>query len=60
MVPVVAAAAAAVGVAAIFIETHDDPDHAPSDGPNMLPIGELETLLRKLMALDRIAKSSAP
>ena len=60
MVPVVAAAAAAVGVAAIFIETHDDPDHAPSDGPNMLPIGEIETLLRKLMALDRIAKSSAP
>lgn len=60
MVPVVAAAAAAVGVGAIFIETHDDPDSAPSDGPNMLPIGELEVLLRKLMALDRIAKSSAP
>jgi len=60
MVPVVAAAAAAVGVAAIFIETHDDPDHAPSDGPNMLPIEDLEALLRKLMALDQIAKSSGP
>ena len=60
MVPVVAAAAAAVGVAAIFIEAHDDPDHAPSDGPNMLPIGEVEGLVRKLMALDRIAKSSTP
>ena len=60
MVPVVAAAASAVGVAAIFIEAHDDPDHAPSDGPNMLPIGEVEGLVRKLMALDRIAKSSTP
>jgi 2-dehydro-3-deoxyphosphooctonate aldolase (KDO 8-P synthase) len=60
MVSVVAAAAAAVGVAAIFIETHDDPDHAPSDGPNMLPIEDLEALLRKLMALDQISKSSGP
>jgi 2-dehydro-3-deoxyphosphooctonate aldolase (KDO 8-P synthase) len=60
MVPVVAAAAAAVGVAAIFVEAHDDPDHAPSDGPNMLPIGEVEGLVRKLVALDRIAKSSTP
>ena len=59
MVPVLAAAAAAVGVAAVFIETHDDPDRAPSDGPAMLPIGELEALLRKLVALDRIAKTSA-
>jgi 2-dehydro-3-deoxyphosphooctonate aldolase (KDO 8-P synthase) len=59
MVPVLAAAAAAIGVAAIFIETHDDPDHAPSDGPNMLPLEQMEPLLRKLMALDRIAKTSA-
>ena len=59
MVPVLAAAAVAVGVAAVFIETHDDPDRAPSDGPTMLPIGELEALLRKLVALDRIAKAAA-
>ena len=59
MVPVLAAAATAVGVAAVFIETHDDPDRAPSDGPTMLPTGELEALLRKLVALDRIAKASA-
>jgi 2-dehydro-3-deoxyphosphooctonate aldolase (KDO 8-P synthase) len=57
MVPVLAAAAAAIGVAAVFIETHDDPDRAPSDGPTMLPIGELEALLRKLIAVDRIAKA---
>ncbi len=55
-VPVLARAAAAVGVAAVFIETHHDPDKAPSDGPNMLPLSELEGLLRKLMELDRIAK----
>ncbi|MGP0094568.1 MAG: 3-deoxy-8-phosphooctulonate synthase [Xanthobacteraceae bacterium] len=55
-VPVLARAAVAVGVAAVFIETHDDPDKAPSDGPNMLPLSELEGLLRKLIELDRIAK----
>ncbi len=55
-VPVLARAAAAVGVAAVFIETHHDPDKEPSDGPNMLPLSELEGLLRKLMELDRIAK----
>ena len=55
-VPVLARAAVAVGVAGVFIETHQDPDHAPSDGPNMLPIKDLEMLLRKLMEFDSIAK----
>jgi 2-dehydro-3-deoxyphosphooctonate aldolase (KDO 8-P synthase) len=57
-VPVLARAAVAVGVAGVFIETHRDPDSAPSDGPNMVPFGEMEALLRRLMALDRVAKSS--
>ncbi|MFO1122438.1 MAG: 3-deoxy-8-phosphooctulonate synthase [Hyphomicrobiales bacterium] len=57
MVPVLARAAVAVGVAGVFIETHQDPDNAPSDGPNMVPLDQLESLLVKLMALDRIAKS---
>jgi 2-dehydro-3-deoxyphosphooctonate aldolase (KDO 8-P synthase) len=56
-VPVLARAAVAVGVAGVFIETHQDPDRAPSDGPNMLPLQELENLLRRLMAFDRLAKS---
>ena len=56
MVPVLARAAVAVGVAGLFIETHQDPDNAPSDGPNMVPLDQLEVLLRKLMALDEIAK----
>ena len=56
MVPVLARAAVAVGVAGVFIETHEDPDNAPSDGPNMVPVDQLEALLRKLMALDEIAK----
>jgi 2-dehydro-3-deoxyphosphooctonate aldolase (KDO 8-P synthase) len=56
-VPVLARAAVAVGVAGVFIETHEDPDNAPSDGPNMVPIDHLEGLLRQLQALDRIAKS---
>jgi 2-dehydro-3-deoxyphosphooctonate aldolase (KDO 8-P synthase) len=55
-VPTLARAAVAVGVAGVFIETHEDPDHAPSDGPNMVPIQELEALLRTLMAIDVIAK----
>ena len=58
-VPVLARAAVAVGVAGVFIETHDDPDSAPSDGPNMLPLGEMEPLLERLVALDRLAKSRA-
>ena len=56
-VPVLARAAVAVGVAGVFIETHPDPDHAPSDGPNMVPLREFEGLLRTLMAFDAIAKS---
>ena len=56
-VPVLARAAVAVGVAAVFMETHQDPDSAPSDGPNMVPIAELPTLLARLVALDRLTKS---
>jgi 2-dehydro-3-deoxyphosphooctonate aldolase (KDO 8-P synthase) len=56
-VPVLARAAVAVGVAAVFIETHQDPDNAPSDGPNMIPIGALPELLRDLMAIDAVAKA---
>ena len=56
-VPVLARAAVAVGVAAVFMETHQDPDHAPSDGPNMVPIKHLRRVLETLVALDRIAKS---
>jgi len=55
-VPVLARAAVAVGVAGIFIETHQDPDRAPSDGPNMLPLTEIEPLLRTLVEFDRLAK----
>ena len=56
-VPVLARAAVAVGVAGIFIETHQDPDRAPSDGPNMMPLKEMESLLRKLVEFDRLAKA---
>ena len=59
MVPVLARAAVAVGVAGVFIETHQDPDNAPSDGPNMVPLDRLEALLTTLMALDKVAKSAA-
>lgn len=52
-----AKAALAVGVAGLFIETHDDPENAPSDGPNMIPLNELEALLLKLKALDDLIKS---
>jgi len=55
-VPVLARAAVAVGVAGVFIETHPDPDHAPSDGPNMVPLRDFEGLLRTLMAFDGVAK----
>jgi 2-dehydro-3-deoxyphosphooctonate aldolase (KDO 8-P synthase) len=56
MVPVLARAAVAVGVAGLFIETHQNPDTAPSDGPNMVPLDRMEGLLGKLMELDRVAK----
>jgi len=55
-VPVLARAAVAVGVAGVFIETHQDPDKAPSDGPNMLPLKEMEPLLRTLLEFDGLAK----
>ena len=58
-VPVLARAAVAVGVAGVFIETHPDPDHAPSDGPNMVPLREFEGLLRTLMAFDALTKNLA-
>jgi 2-dehydro-3-deoxyphosphooctonate aldolase (KDO 8-P synthase) len=57
-VPVLARAAVAVGVAGVFIETHQDPDTAPSDGPNMIPIKQLEALLRRLMEFDALTKRS--
>ncbi|MGA7065770.1 MAG: 3-deoxy-8-phosphooctulonate synthase [Pseudolabrys sp.] len=56
-VSVLARAATAVGIAGIFVETHQDPDKAPSDGPNMLPVSEMEPLLRKLIEFDRLSKS---
>jgi len=57
-VPVLARAAVAVGVAGVFIETHRDPDTAPSDGPNMVPLKELEPLLTELIEIDRLIKRS--
>ena len=56
-VPVLARAAVAVGVAGVFIETHEDPDRAPSDGPNMVPLREFPALVARLMAFDRLAKA---
>jgi 2-dehydro-3-deoxyphosphooctonate aldolase (KDO 8-P synthase) len=59
MVPVLARAAVAVGVAAVFMETHEDPDRAPSDGPNMMKLKDLPELLAELVEIDRIAKRRA-
>ena len=56
-VPVLARAAVAVGVAGLFIETHDDPDNAPSDGPNMVPLKDFEALVAELQAFDKVAKA---
>jgi 2-dehydro-3-deoxyphosphooctonate aldolase (KDO 8-P synthase) len=56
-VAVLARAAVAVGVAGVFIETHQDPDRAPSDGPNMIPLKDLGPLLERLMQFDKLAKS---
>ena len=55
--PILARAAVAVGIAGVFIETHDDPDNAPSDGPNMIPIRDLPDVLETLIALDKVAKA---
>ena len=57
MVPYLSKAAVAVGVAGVFIETHDDPDKAPSDGPNMVPLHQMRSLIEQLMAFDALAKS---
>ncbi|MDZ5697745.1 3-deoxy-8-phosphooctulonate synthase [Chelativorans sp. M5D2P16] len=57
-VEILARAAVAVGVAGVFIETHEDPDNAPSDGPNMVPLKDMPALLERLMAFDRIAKGA--
>jgi 2-dehydro-3-deoxyphosphooctonate aldolase (KDO 8-P synthase) len=56
-VPVLARAAVAVGVAGVFIETHQDPDKAPSDGPNMVPLKAMDGLLRRLIEFDQLAKN---
>ena len=55
-VPTLAKAAIAVGVGAIFLETHEDPDNAPSDGPNMIPLNELKNLLKQLSEIDNLIK----
>jgi 2-dehydro-3-deoxyphosphooctonate aldolase (KDO 8-P synthase) len=58
LVPVLARAAVAVGVAGLFVETHRDPDKAPSDGPNMIPLKDMEPLLERLMEFDALAKTA--
>ena len=55
--PILARAAVSLGIAGVFLETHDDPDHAPSDGPNMIPIKQLPDVLKTLMAIDAVAKA---
>ena len=55
--PVMARAAVSLGIAGVFIETHEDPDRAPSDGPNMIPLAAMPELLASLMAFDRLAKA---
>jgi len=55
--PVLARAAVAVGVAAVFMETHQDPDNAPSDGPNMIPLDQIKSVIEMLMEFDRVAKA---
>ena len=55
--PVLARAAVSLGIAAVFVETHEAPDRAPSDGPNMIPLAEMDALVGTLMAFDRLAKS---
>ena len=59
-VPVLARAAIAVGVAALFVETHNDPDNAPSDGPNMIRLDDMEYMLSQLKKFDEISKANTP
>jgi len=56
-VPYLARAAIAVGVGAVFMETHEDPDNAPSDGPNMVPLNEMKSLLKQLVSIDTLIKN---
>lgn len=56
--PVMARAAVSLGIGAVFIETHEDPDNAPSDGPNMIPLDQMDALIGTLMAFDRLAKEN--
>jgi len=56
-VPYLSRAAIAVGVGAIFMETHEDPDNAPSDGPNMVPLHEIKSLLKQLVSIDTLIKN---
>jgi len=56
--PVMARAAVAIGVAAVFIETHEDPDKSPSDGPNMIYLDQMPALINVLMQLDKLAKAN--
>ncbi|MBT8416881.1 MAG: 3-deoxy-8-phosphooctulonate synthase [Silicimonas sp.] len=58
-VPPLARAAVAVGVSAVFIETHEEPDRSPSDGPNMVPLAEMQPLLKRLKSIDQLVKESA-
>jgi 2-dehydro-3-deoxyphosphooctonate aldolase (KDO 8-P synthase) len=55
--PVMARAAVSLGIAGVFIETHPDPDRAPSDGPNMIPLDQMAGLVQSLMAFDALAKA---
>ena len=55
--PVMARAAVSLGIAGVFIETHEDPDRAPSDGPNMIPLDKMPALVKSLMKFDALAKA---
>jgi 2-dehydro-3-deoxyphosphooctonate aldolase (KDO 8-P synthase) len=55
--PVMARAAVSLGIAAVFIETHEDPDNAPSDGPNMIPLDQMDGVIKSLMGFDKLAKA---
>ena len=59
-VPYLAKAAAAVGIDALFMEIHDNPDNAPSDGPNMIPLANLEKILREVISVNRSLESTIP
>ncbi|MBM09541.1 MAG: hypothetical protein CMF69_08200 [Magnetovibrio sp.] len=56
--PILARAAVSIGIAAIFMETHQDPDNAPSDGPNMIPLSKIKNIIEMLLEFDRLAKTN--